>query len=526
MAQASAAAPAAGHQQNRFLTNVLWSWTGVAASFFQGIIIPPFVLRKLGTEHYGIWMTIFSILEYFWFFDLGLQSAITNFCARFLALRDPRKLNEVISTAFFYFSIIGLTIMCLSPLLGHWAPGFYKILPQDRDEFTRLVTMTGVSWGLCIMLHMFLSALDGFQRFDLTSRIAVLQVVLRSIGYFVVLSLNQGHVLIRMAWIHIGTQLLGYVLYFFLFRHAFPELRLAPDSVKWSMFREIFRYGIKSFVASNSTLVLQQSGTQAVGRYLGQTMVGFYGLPMKLLQQSIDAVSRVGMITRSSAAELTAMGRRESVISLGVYSNRYSLTLFTPLACFLLVYGYPLIARYMNPTVASYSAPILPVFLLSYGLVLAGQFNSSSLLFGVNAHGKYARALVVEAALYVPALVYVVPRYGILGAAWTGAVLMIAVRGIYTPWLVARALDTSFIDYMRGIYVRPLLTGIPVVALAWLMQTTVLPGRTLPELIAAGAICAAVYFAIATFACIEPHHRALFFSRIPVLGPRLVPNRA
>jgi O-antigen/teichoic acid export membrane protein len=524
MPEASAAVPTVEHQQHRFLTNVLWSWTGVAASFFSGIIIPPFVLRRLGTEHLGIWNTIFSILEYFWFFDLGLQSAITNFCARFLALGDSRRINEVISTALFYFSLIGVTIMCIAPVLAQWAPGFYKVHPEDRSEFATLVTMTGVSWGLCIMLHMFLSALDGFQRFDLSSRIAVLQVVLRSVGYFIALSMGKG--LICMAGVFIGTQMLGYVLYFLSFRRAFPDLRIQRSLIKWSIFREIFRYGIKSFIASNSTLVLQQSGTQAVSSNLGQTMVGYYGVPLKFLQQAIDAVSRIGMVTRSSAAELTAMGRRESVIALGVYSNRYSLTLFTPLACFLLVYGHPLISRWMNATVAEYSAPLLPVFLLSYGLVLAGQFNSSSLLFGVNAHGKYARALVIEAALYVGALVYVVPRYGILGAAWTAAVLMIAVRGLYTPWLVSRALDTSFISYMRGIYVRPLLTGVPVVALSWLMKNTVLPGRTWPELIIAGAICASVYFAIATFACIAPHHRALFFSRIPVLGPRLVPNRA
>jgi hypothetical protein len=197
--------------------------------------------------------------------DYGLQSAITNFCARFLAVRDSRKLNEVISTALFYFTIIGVCIMGTSPVLAHFAPQFFKVLPRDRAEFSTLVLMTGLSWGLCIMLHMFLSALDGFQRFDLSSRIAILQVVLRSAGYFIALEKGQG--LIAMAWIFIGTQILGYILYFFCFRHAFPELQISRAFVKWPMFQDIFRYGIKSFVASNSTLVLQQSGTVSVGTF-------------------------------------------------------------------------------------------------------------------------------------------------------------------------------------------------------------------------------------------------------------------
>jgi hypothetical protein len=120
----------------------------------------------------------------------------------------------------------------------------------------------------------------------------------------------------------------------------------------------------------------------------------------------------------------------------------------------------------------------------------------------------------------------VIPRFGIWGAAWVSAVLMIAVRGIYTPWLVSRALECSFLAYMSGIYVRPLLSAVPALAVAYAAKSTILPGQTWPELILAGCLTAGTYLAVALFACIAPHHRALFVGRIPLLGPRLVPNRA
>ena len=513
-----------GHHGLRFVTNVLWSWTGVAASIFQGLIIPPFLIRNLGAEHYGIWVQIFGILDYFWFFDLGLNTAVTNFCARFLAVKDQRKIDEVISTALFYFSIIGVVIWCISPLMASFAPGFFHIREEGRTEFYTLVLITGLCWGLTIILHMFISALDGFQRFDLTSRVMVLQVVLRSIGYFI--ALMTGHGLVAMAEVYVATQILGYALYYFSFRRACPKLHISPANVRWSMFRDIFHYGIRSFVASGSTLVLNRSGAVAVGHYLGATATGFFELPSRLLQQAVDVVSRIGMVTRSSAAELSVTGHRDSVIALGVYSNRYSLTLFMPAVCFLMVYGHALILKWMKETMAENSAPLLPIFLVAYALVLAAQFNSSSLLFGVGRHGGYARGLAVEAVCYIAGLIFIVPRYGIWGAAWLSAGLMIAVRGVYTPWLVARALDTSFVSYMRGIYVRPALAAAPALALAWALKHSFLPGRTWPELIAAGAITSTAYVAVAVFACVTPNHRALVFSRIPLVGPRLMPNRA
>jgi len=505
----------------QFVINVLWSWTGVAANLFVGFIITPFIIRRLGAEQYGIWGLIFSILDYFWFFDLGLNTAVCNFCARFLAVEDHEKINEVISTALFYFSIIALMVWAIAPFAARNAYRFFHVSSAYRPEFASLILITTISWGVCIVLHMFVSALDGFQRFDLTSRVWVAMLALRSAGYFLVL--QSGHGLVAMAAIFVGSQILGYLLNFLNFRRVFPRLRISSSYVRLAMFRDIFRYGIKSFAANSSTLVLNQSGTVMIGHYLSDAAVGFYVLPSKLLQNAVDAVSRIAIVTRSSAAELSATGRHEDALALGIYSNRYSLTLFMPLVVFLSIYGRALILRWVGPQMAENSAPLLPVFLVSNALVLAAQFNSSSLLYGLGAHGGYARGMIVEAVAYLAALVWVTPRYGILGVAVVSAALMIAVRGVYTPWLVSRALNSSFLLYMRGIYARPLLSAVPVWILAWFLQKRGLPGTTWPQLTLAGSICVAGYSAVAFFACLPPHHRMMILSRVPVVGPRYKP---
>lgn len=521
----SPAAPAVRPRGERFILNVLWSWTGVAASFFTGFIVTPIIIRKLGPEHYGIWLQVFSILDYFFFFDLGFNPAITNFCARFLALKDDLKINQVINTSLFYFSMVAVVVWITTPTLAVRAAGFFKVAPADRHEFSTLILITGLSWGLQITLHLFLSALDGFQRFDLTSRVMVLQVALRSAGYFIVLQLGYG--LLPMAEIYVAAQLLGYGLNFRNFRKVFPQLRLGPSYVSRAMFGDILRYGLKSFVANASTLVLAQSGTLTVGHYLGEASVGYFGLPSRMLQQAADIVSRIGMVTRSSAAELTATAKRAETIALGVYANRYSLTLFLPLAAFLLVYGRPLLQRWVhNTTMVEHSAPLLPIFLLSYSLVLAAQFSSSSLLYGVGRHGGYARGVMVEALAYLGTLLWVVPRYGILGAAWSSATFMIAIRGIYTPWLVCRALDYSFFAYMRQIYVRPLAAAVPATALAWGLRASWLPGQTWAQLAAAGCLICLAYAALALFICVTPWHRNLIFSRLALIGPYFHLSRA
>lgn len=519
MPQFPAATKPARPRGERFVINVLWSWTGVAANLFVGFIITPFIIRRLGAEQYGIWGLIFSILDYFWFFDLGLNTAVCNFCARFIAVKNHEKINELISTALFYFSLIALTVWAIAPFAARNAYRFFHVSPAYRPQFANLVLITTISWGVCIVLHMFVSALDGFQRFDLTSRVWVAMLALRSAGYFLVL--QSGHGLVAMAAIFVGSQILGYILNFLNFRRVFPQLRMSFSYVRFAMFRDIFRYGVKSFTANSSTLVLNQSGTVMIGHYLLEASVGYYVLPSRLLQNAVDAISRIAIVTRSSAAELNATGRREHALELGIYSNRYSLTLFMPLAVFLSVYGRALILRWVGPQMAEHSAPLLPVFLVSNALVLAAQYNSSSLLYGLGAHAGYARGMIVEAVLYVAALVWVIPRYGLLGVACVSAALMIAVRGVYTPWLVSRALNSSFLLYMRGIYARPLLVAVPVWILAWFLQRNGLPGTTWPQLTLAGCICGTAYSALAFWACLAPDHRMMILSRLPMVGTRL-----
>jgi O-antigen/teichoic acid export membrane protein len=511
--------PGPGSKSKRFVTNVLWSWTGVAANLAVALLLNPYVIRKLGEVRYGIWALIFSILEYFVFFDLGLNTAVANFCARYEASGETEKINEVINTAVFYFSIIAVVAVALTLGLSHNAQKLFRVPPEYQNEFSTLIEITGVSWALCMMLSMFVSALDGFQRFDLESRVWAGTILLRSAGYFLVLKLGRG--LVDMALIFVVFQVLSYALNFRNFRIVFRPFRFSWSLVKFPVFRQIVSYGLKSFVANSSTMVLNQSGTVLIGHFEPTQFAGFYALPSKILQYAVDAVSRLALVTRSSAAELSELGNTEAVLKLGIYSNRYSLTLFMPLVVLLLVYGRELILRWVGPTFAEHSAPLLPVFVVSTALVLAGQFNSSALLYGLSLHGGYARGLVVEALLNVAGMIVVIPRYGILGAAVVSSGLMLLVRGIYTPLLVCRGLHFSFFVYLHRIYIRPILTGIPVFALAWTMKAHWLPGRSWMELVGVSAMIGLAYMALALFTCIEPEHRGLLLSHIPFVGARL-----
>src|SRR5690349_13445671 len=95
----------------RFVKNVLWNWTGVAAALASGFVISPYLIRKLGAEAYGIWAISLALIEYYYFLDLGFRSATVKYVAHYWATKEPAKLNEVINTSIAYSGVMAALIL-------------------------------------------------------------------------------------------------------------------------------------------------------------------------------------------------------------------------------------------------------------------------------------------------------------------------------------------------------------------------------------------------------------------------------
>ncbi len=500
--------PPQGQRATRFFVGVLWNWVGVALNIAIGFLISPFIARKLGSERYGIWVLVFSLVEYLWFFDLGFNAAVTQFVAKYRARQEPDQINRVINTGLLYFCAVG-SVFALATLLVAWrGVAIFQISSQaNRDAFQMLILITGLGWAFNFPLHFFSSCLDAFQRYDHLTRTWVAQLLIRSLGCALLLYLGFG--LKALGAVVVLGQLVGNLLAFLAFRSVFREMRFSLVFVKFSLVKEMWTYGIHSFVANVSNMLLYQGPPVMIGHWRPAAFVGYYTFPFRMLQYSVDGISRVGFVTRSNVAEMQAKGDERAVYNLGLHLNRYCVSLFAPLAIFLLVYGTELIRRWMNQEFATQCGPLLPVMTVTTLFAVAGQYNSGSMLYGLSRHDRMAKGLLVEGVLGMIGIWLLLPHYGILGVAWIAGILAVLNRGLYVPWLVCRALQSSFLGYMRGIYLRPLLTGIPVFLLIHFIKAGGVSGQTWPQLILMGSLTALCFFLPAFFTCATREHRKL-----------------
>src|SRR5260370_25736494 len=98
-------------QGQRFVVNVIWNWIGVAAGLVTVLLLSLYLIRKLGPDGYGVWSLSFALVEYYWFFDLGVRSANVKYVAHYWAKGDREKVGEVISTSVIYACLLSLFIL-------------------------------------------------------------------------------------------------------------------------------------------------------------------------------------------------------------------------------------------------------------------------------------------------------------------------------------------------------------------------------------------------------------------------------
>ena len=492
-------------RRERFFKNVLWSWTGVVVSIFTGLWLSPYIIRKLGNEGYGVWSLVFSFLEYYWLLDLGFRSATVKYSAHYRATGEDDKVNEVVNTGLGYSGIAAVVLICATVAFSGYASRVFNISESYRSVFAVLIVMVGSAFAFGTVFSLLSAVVEGYQRFDLTSRVWIFTSALRTVGLVAVLLL--GYRLKAMAGVAIAALAFGYAYNFVNVRQVFPAVRFSFSRMKWSMFRQMLNYGVHTSVATVSTQALSQAAPLIVAHFLPTAFVGYLALPVRLLRYSVDMVCKVGYVTGSNAAEMAARGEYGAVYNMALYVNRYCYVLFAPVALALSLYGTELLRVWINPEFALHSGPIIPAIAISTTLGVAAQFNSSSILYGLGKHQRYAYSLLVEAILTVGVMYFAVPRYGIAGAAWVISVLMVVNRGLVTSLLFCQGVKRSFAAYLRGVYLAPTATAVPVFLCGWWVKIHWLPGGSWFEVLSGMGLVTLIYYLAALFVCVNKEHR-------------------
>ncbi|MFM7784583.1 MAG: lipopolysaccharide biosynthesis protein, partial [Gammaproteobacteria bacterium] len=314
--------------------------------------------------------------------------------------------------------------------------------------------------SLCVSIQggLYFGVLSAMQRLDLVAVADIVFELMRAA--LVVLVLSAGGGLLGLALIGLA---LGVLRFWFVQSRAasvYPELgiRLAlPAAADVRMILSVSAY---STLIYTSLTVVAQAKTLIIGATLPMTMVAFYAIGTTLPGYA-NALNRpIAQTVHPRASRCDAIGDIDGLRRLVLGTGRYSALILGPVALTFLLRGESFIGIWMGREFREMSGQVLSVLALAM-LFTAPRHVVQAAFVGSGRHKALAPWYILEAATVLALSLILIPRFGIVGAAFASAVPSVLMTCLVMPALCGKLMDMPALSMAWSLWLRPLLAMLP-----------------------------------------------------------------
>jgi O-antigen/teichoic acid export membrane protein len=275
-----------GRSKERLRRAALTTTASVAAraiALFTGLISVPLTYRYLGTERYGIWMVLISIIAAMGFADLGIGNGLMNAVSEAYGKDDRSLARECVTSAL-------ALMLCIAAFLAVAGAVAYPFLPWLRlfnvkseavaAEGSMAFLVLYSSFVVNIPLGVISRAQAGLQKGYWSQMISAFGSIL-SLGAMLLVIWQHG----SLAWLvfaSVFANIIATVLNAWLLFRQHPWLVPIPQAFRRTSANKILKLGLMFFVLQCAVAIGYTSDNIVIDQVLGAAAVAAYAVPQKL----------------------------------------------------------------------------------------------------------------------------------------------------------------------------------------------------------------------------------------------------
>jgi O-antigen/teichoic acid export membrane protein len=467
--------------------NVTTRYLAIATDAVIGLMLLPFNIHHLGPAAYGLWMLTASMTTYFSVLDLGFGGSVVKFVAHYRAKRDARGLNEIASTLFVIFSVLGVVAYAVFVVVALNIGRFFALTPEQIATGRALTLIIGVYVSLGFPFSIFGGIINGFQRYDLNNLVGVCTSIV--IALVNVVMLVAGFSLVQLVMVTTGLRIVSYLIYRLNAYAVFPALSLNPRLFLWSRVRELTGFSVYVSIIDWSNKLNYSIDAVIIGAYMGAAAVALWTVPQRLAEMLQRLTNQFNGVIFPVVVDSDAGKRPERLRMIFIQGTRLSLVTVIPLAAALFLLADPLIRSWVGPKFVD--SIIVSQILIVVVAIRVGNATATTVLKGAGEHRLLAFTNAGAALANVALSLLWIRRFGLVGQAY-GTLIPVAFTSVAILWPAAcRRVGMGSLEAFR-IAVWPTVWPVAVMALVVIPMREALPAR-LYSVALAGAAGTAAY---------------------------------
>lgn len=500
------------------ITGTLTRYALLFVNIAIGLFLMPFTVHHLGKAQYGLWMLVTSLTGYLQLLDLGYGNGLVRQVTQADARGDEEGMNAALSTFLFVYLGIGAVAFGAVVILASFALPRFPNLSPDEIRTARLVLLiVGARAAIAFPMSVFGSITTARQRFALTGSIAIVVALVQGAATY--LLLRDGYGLVPLVSVTTVLAIASYGAYIAAALLTFPGLRLSPRRFSVGQAREVTTFSLYLFLISLAIQFGYNIDNVIIAAFAGTSAVAVYAIAFRLADYQRQLCNQFNGLLFPVVVRFSAADEVDSLRATLVDGTRIAFGLITGVTLCLVTFADRLVAVWMGPGFAD-SLPALYV-LAAAGTVLVAAGPLGNLLLARGRHRVVAFSCLGEAVLNLVLSIWLVRRYGIVGAA-VGTAVSVTISNVLVQMPAAcRLLDMPIGGFLRRISAPALIALAPGVTVAWLLRTAASPS-TFVEIVIAGAIVGVVYLAAFIGLGLDRVDRLRYFGRMRRVSPQPV----
>ncbi len=491
-----------------FARNISMDYLALGVEMVIGVLMLPFNVAYLGQSAYGLWVLAASIPMYFSMLDLGYGVAQVKFAAQYRARRDREGLNQIVSTLFFLFTIIGLIAFAVGAVIAFNLERFFQVTPEQSSTGRQVLLIISLYVALGFPFSVFGGVVNGFQRHFLNGFVSIgTSIAVAIVNLAVVMA---GYGLVELVAATTAVRLLAYIGYRANAYRAFPGLSIRPAHVKLSRLGEVTGFSAFILLIDLANKLNYSTDAIVIGAFMSTAAIAVWAVAQRLITTTQGLTTQINASLFPIVVDIATLGEMARLRRVFLQGTRLSLAMVIPIAVALGLLAEPLVLAWVGK---DFSESVPVIYILAAAVIIrVGNSTATTLLKGAGRHGLLAGANLLMALANLALSVALVGRYGLIGVA-LGTLVPLAVVSVLVLFPAAcRRVELPLPEAVsQGVWpsVWPIL---PVALL--LLFTRNLVGASLPAVAAQAVVAGSLYAIIFLRLAISRDERDWYFGKI------------
>ena len=523
---------------------VLMNWSRYAVMLGVSLVMTPMLLGAMRIDLFGLYM-FFNLVRF------ALQDLTQPLLTRELAAAWASDKPDVRRRAFSSAAAVSLLAAVIAAVLGWLAVQFGAGLLNTPEgslptvrlmigcEAAMLVMMLGAAPSINLFMASHRVVENNFHRtFERLGDLVVAIPVIYLLHVDVVRWYVVGRVVFRA--VHVGVCVVRA-------RMLERDARAALASVDRELvghYSDAMKWSASLPISNQFYWYIDQV---LLNLFFGAVFNGVYGIINQLRGYARILGGGLFMGAEGMTADMHERGQHDFTRRLMLTAMRSSVAITA--ICTVLVAGFvgPLMYAWLGAKLetdqalkdAGVSVQEVVSIVWCFFLIMApaipvieGGCSAITILFGVGRLRQFAPALLVMTLMKLLltwlALWMAVGHWGrgsIQLAAWVTSITSIAMYGVYLPFLVKRAMGIGVMEQYRRVYLWPLVSVLPIGALAWAMATYLGPwphgAVSMIKLAACAGVAGVAWLPLAVVLIPEEYERQRVIGMLERIGGRI-----